>query len=335
MFENWQNIDFYSPAWLALLLVIPAIVLYRYWNRNSPLPHYIFSGLSSVSGIKSWRNRLQNIPVILRIVAYSLLVIAMARPQLSLTEEEVRADGIDIILVLDLSSSMLAQDFKPDRLTVSKHVATAFVEKRRFDRIGLVIFAGESYTQSPLTTDHAILKTMLAELDIGVLQDGTAIGMGLATAVNRLKDSEASSKVIILLTDGVNNAGYIAPLTAAEISRQYGIKVYTVGVGSEGSARSPINRRSDGRYVFGMARVEIDEELLKEISAMTGGKYYRALDEQSLENIYQEIDRLEKTEMEIKVYKRYKDIYRPFLWLGLILFLFEFVVTKTILRTLP
>ena len=335
MLEQWQNIEFYNPGMLGLLLLIPLVFLYFYWKKPLYQPMYIYSDLTHLAGIKSWRNTLIPLPVILRTLAFIFLVLALARPQLSLTEEEIKAEGIDIMLVLDLSSSMLAQDFSPDRLTVSKQVAAAFVDKRRFDRIGLVIFAGESFTQSPLTTDHAIIKKFINDLNIGILQDGTAIGMGLATAVNRLKDSEAESKVIILMTDGVNNAGYITPMTAAEIARQFNVKVYTVGVGSEGSARSPINRRSDGRYVYGMARVEIDEELLKQISTMTDARYYRALDEESLENIYREIDRLEKTEMEIRVFKRYEDKYRIFVISGILLLLLEFLFSKLILRTLP
>jgi Ca-activated chloride channel family protein len=272
---------------------------------------------------------------IARAIAYSLLVIALARPQLTLKEEEVKAEGIDIMLIMDLSSSMLAKDFEPDRLSVSKQVAQTFVDKRQYDRIGLAVFAGESFTQCPITTDHRILKTFLANLECGMLEDGTAIGMGLASAVNRLKESDGTSKVAILLTDGVNNAGYIKPMTAAEIAKEIGVKVYTIGVGTLGNAISPVSRRSDGRYVFGMAKVEIDEKLLEEIAKSTGGKYFRATSEAKLEQIYEEIDRLEKTEIDVTVFKRYSEEFRKFLFWGIILLLIEFILNHVLLRKIP
>jgi Ca-activated chloride channel family protein len=335
MIDYFQNIEFDNPEFFALFILVPAIFLWEYWKKPKKEAIMAFSDLEPILHIHSWRSRITFLPTLLRALAFMACVFALARPQLSLTEEEVKAEGIDIMLSMDLSSSMLAQDFTPDRLSVSKDVASEFVSKRIHDRVGVVVFAGESYTQCPLTTDHTIVKSFLADLDVGRLQDGTAIGMGLASAVNRLKDSEAESKVVILLTDGVNNAGYIKPLTAAEIAKEFNVKVYTIGVGSMGIARSPVNRRSDGRYVFGNSRVEIDEALLQEISSMTGGKYYRAIDEESLENIYREIDTLEKTEMEINVYKRYKDEYRSFLWTALILLLLEFLFSKVILRSIP
>jgi Ca-activated chloride channel family protein len=236
---------------------------------------------------------------------------------------------------MDLSSSMLARDFNPDRLTVSKETAMEFIDKRPYDRIGLVVFAGESFTQSPLTTDHRIVKELLASMDSGLLEDGTAIGMGLASSVNRLKDSEAKSKIVILLTDGVNNAGYIKPMTAAEIAKELNVKVYTIGVGSMGEAMSPISRRSDGRYIFGLSRVEIDEELLTELSELTGGKYYRATNERSLEDVYNEIDKLEKTEIEIKIFKRYSEEYRLFLLIGLIFIGLEWLLNNSLLKSYP
>ena len=335
MINYLTNIEFTDPLWLAMLALLPVVWLWNRWKNPRPKPEFNFSDIGPVESIKTWKNYLVPVPKILRYGALVFLIIALARPQLSLKEEEVKAEGIDIILVMDLSSSMLAQDFQPDRLSVSKKVAIEFVNKRSYDRIGLVVFAGESYTQVPLTTDHAIVKSFMSELEVGRLKDGTAIGMGLASAVNRLKDSEAKSKVVILLTDGVNNAGYVKPLTAAEIAKEFEVKVYTIGVGSEGSARSPVNKRSDGRYVFGMARVEIDEALLREISSMTGGRYYRALDSESLQRIYQEIDKLEKTEIEVNVFKRYSDEFRLFAITALLLLLLEFLVSKIILRTLP
>ena len=242
--------------------------------------------LSAVQNITTWRLRLRPLLPAMRAAALVLLIISLARPQKTLQEEEIKAEGIDIMLAIDLSSSMLAKDFEPDRLEVCKRVASEFVTKRAYDRVGLSVFAGEAFTQTPLTTDHKIVKEFMAGLECGMLEDGTAIGMGLATAINRLKDSPSASKIVILLTDGVNNVGYVKPLTAAEIAQELGVKVYTIGVGTNGDALTPVSRRSDGRYIFGLARVEIDEALLQQIAEMTGGKYFRALSEQGLEDIY-------------------------------------------------
>ena len=248
---------------------------------------------------------------------------------------QIHADKPETSDLIRRHLDMLAQDFQPDRLQVSKEVAKQFVDKREFDRIGLVVFAGESFTQCPLTTDHRVVKDFLDGLQCGMLEDGTAIGMGLASAVNRMKDSDSKSKVVILLTDGVNNSGYIKPLTASEIAQELETKVYTIGVGTRGQALSPVSRRSDGRYIFGMANVEIDERLLEEIANMTGGQYYRATDQQSLESIYAEIDRLEKTEMEITSFRRYSEEFRRFLSIGIILLLIDLLLRLTVFKTLP
>jgi len=330
-----HNIEFSSPYWLLLLAIIPLMLLYKYYSKRQEIEPMTFSTLESISGLYSWKEKAIKYLPILRYLALAALMLAMARPQQTLKEEVVKAEGIDIILAMDLSSSMLAKDFDPDRLTVSKEVAAKFVDKRVYDRIGLVVFAGDSFTQTPLTTDHNILKDFLANIECGMLDDGTAIGMGLATATNRLKNSKSKSKVIILLTDGVNNAGYIKPLTAAEIAKEYDMKIYTIGVGTTGAALTPVNRRNDGKFVFGMSKVNIDEKLLSEISKMTGGRYFRATDEAMLNSIYDEIDQLEKTEMEVNVFKRYKDIFRIPLMLAFGLLLLEFILRQTILRTLP
>ncbi|GAB5552643.1 MAG: VWA domain-containing protein [Saprospiraceae bacterium] len=293
------------------------------------------SSLKSVENSTSWKGRLRALLPILRILAFIALVVALARPRELFQEEEVKAEGIDIMLVMDLSSSMLARDFEPDRLEVCKRVATEFVDKREYDRVGLSVFAGEAFTQCPLTTDHRVVKDFLANLECGLLEDGTAIGMGLATAVNRLKDSESKSKIVILLTDGVNNAGYVKPETAAEIAREFEIKTYTIGVGTNGDALTPVNRRSDGQYMFGLARVEIDEALLEQIAEMTGGKYYRALSEQGLEDIYDEIDRLEKTEIEVTVFKRYQELFHVFVWIAMLILVLEVLLRYTIFRAIP
>ncbi|RMG87868.1 MAG: VWA domain-containing protein [Bacteroidetes bacterium] len=332
---DFQNINFVNPEAFFLLLLIPAIGAWYYFRQNDYYPVFRLPNLDAFRSVISWRGRFFNLLPILRLLALTFLIIALARPQETLKEENIKAEGIDIFLVMDLSSSMLAQDFKPDRLEASKRVAAEFVDKRSFDRIGLAVFAGEAFTQCPLTTDHRMVKEFLSGLECGLLDDGTAIGMGLATAVNRIKDTPAKSKVIILLTDGVNNAGYIKPLTAAEIAREFGVKVYTIGVGSTGDALTPISRRSDGRYIFGLARVEIDEALLKQIAEMTGGKYFRATSAQALEKIYAEIDRLEKTEIEVTTIKRYSEAFHPFAFFGLFLLILEFTLRYTIFRTIP
>ena len=331
----FPNIEFVNPEAFLLLLLLPLAALWYWYRLRKQEAFMTISSTAPLKNIKSIRSKLYPFLPLLRAFGYIAIVCALARPQLTLKEEEIKAEGIDIILVMDISSSMLAQDFQPDRLQVSKEVAKEFVDKREYDRIGLVVFAGESFTQCPLTTDHRVVKDFMDGLQCGMLEDGTAIGMGLASAVNRMKDSEAKSKVVILLTDGVNNSGYIKPLTAAEIAQELDTKVYTIGVGTRGQALSPVSRRSDGRYIFGMANVEIDERLLNQIAEMTGGQYYRATDEKSLEAIYAEIDRLEKTEMEITTFKRYSEEFRTFLIIGILLLILEMLLRISVFKTLP
>ncbi len=330
----WSDIALQAPMWLLLLEIIPVIIIYRYQQRKImgttalevPIVVKLPSSLRTQSA--KWVEPLYW-------VAIALLIVSLARPQREYAEEIVKGEGIDIFLAMDVSSSMLARDFDPDRLTVSKQVAIDFVKHRIYDRIGLAVFAGESYTQCPLTHDHDVLINYLEGLEPGALEDGTAIGMGLAAAVNRLKDSDAKSKVVVLLTDGVNNAGYIRPATAAGVAKEFGIKVYTIGVGSYGQALSPVRRRADGQYMFGLASVEIDEKLLQEISDQTGGKYYRATSRERLERVYEEIDRLEKTEVEITVHKEYQELYYWPLIAGFLLLAFLYIARATYLRTLP
>ena len=335
MLDFLVNIEFVNPEFFGLLIFIPLVFIWWYMRGKGSQVFFTLPSLEAISSYRSIRNKLYPIVPLLRILAFVAFVAALARPQLALKEEEVKAEGIDIMLVTDLSSSMLAQDFDPDRLTVSKEVAKEFVDKREYDRVGLVVFAGESFTQCPLTTDHRVIKDFLDNLECGMLEDGTAIGMGLASAVNRLQDSEAKSKVIILLTDGVNNAGYIKPITAAEIAKDFEVKVYCIGVGSMGQALSPVSRRSDGVYIFGMARVEIDEALLRQISEMTGGQYFRATDQASLEAIYDQIDQLEKTEIEVTTYRRYSEEFRRFLVWGFLFFMIEILLRLSLFKTLP
>lgn len=330
-----ENIQFVNPELLLLLLLLPVLGLWYYYRHRDRYATLRMPSLEGLGEGSSLRGRLRGVLPLLRGLAFIALVVALARPQEVMQEEEVKAEGIDIFLAMDLSSSMLAQDFTPDRLEVSKRVAAEFVDKRAYDRIGLAVFAGEAFTQCPLTTDHRIVKEFLGNLECGILEDGTAIGMGLATAVNRLKDSDSKSKVVILLTDGVNNAGYVKPLTAAEIAKEFGIRVYTIGVGSTGDALTPVSRRSDGRYIFGLARVEIDEDLLRQIADMTQGVYFRATSAESLEQIYAEIDELEKTEIDVTVIKRYSEEFYRFALLALIFVVLELLLRYSVFRTIP
>ncbi|MDX1667200.1 MAG: VWA domain-containing protein [Saprospiraceae bacterium] len=327
--------DWASPVFILLFLALAAGYWWRRQNREKYDPSLRIPLMPFYSRTLSYRARLRSVLQVFFLTGMSLLIIAIMRPRHEYTEEEVKAEGIDIFLVMDLSSSMLARDFDPDRLSVSKEVAAEFVRKRQHDRIGLSLFAGEAFTQSPLTNDHRVIAEYLENLQVGLLEDGTAIGMGMAMAVNRLVDSEAESKVIILLTDGVNNSGYISPETAAELAGEYNIRVYTIGVGSEGRALSPISRDLSGNYMFGMTRVEIDEQLLNQIATTTGGKYYRATTAESLESIYREIDELEKTEMEVTVFKRYDEAFRPWMLWGLGLILAHFLLKNSWLKSIP
>ncbi len=331
--EGLANYRLLYPWMLALLALLPFLIKFfrTYSNTNDKSVHfgYVTEGL----GI-NWKNVVYKTLPFLQLFAFLLFVFALARPQRIWKEEKIKANAIDIFLAIDLSSSMLAQDFQPDRLSVSKEVAQRFVDKRKYDRLGLAVFAGESYTRCPLTTDHEVLKNFLKDLNVGKLDDGTAIGMGLSAAVNRLKSSISKSKIIILLTDGVNNSGYIDPLTAAQIAKEFNIKIYAVGVGSMGEALTPVTRRGDGQYVFAMARVEIDEKLMTQVSEMTGGKYFRATDETALQKIYDEIDKLEKTEVEVTRFTRYTEIFQYFAGAGLLLLLLHFLLRNFVIKVL-
>ncbi len=333
-----NNIQFVHPWFFLLIPVVLGAFIWYYLQRHTYFPRLNMSSLQGVEDIASLKAKLTVLSPILRFLSLLALVFAIARPQTVLQEEEVKAEGIDIVLVMDLSSSMLAKDFEPDRLWVSKVVAADFVQGRKYDRIGLTAFAGEAYTQAPLTTDHSVILDFLnpqAGLQCGKLTDGTAIGMGLATAVNRLKDSEVKSKVVILLTDGVNNTGYVNPINAAKIAKEFGVKVYTIGVGSTGAAYTPRNRNGSGQFIYSLQSVEIDEALLKEISSMTGGRYFRAKDAESLQRIYSSIDQLEKTEIEVTVLKRYQDKFYLFALIGLICLFSEMILKYTLLRSIP
>jgi len=327
----WNNIILEDPWFLALLLLIPLFIYWRYFRKKGNLSSIKMTNLSAVtkSGLLGW---LRHLLFLLKIAAFSLLTLAMARPQKALQDENINSEGIDIVIAMDVSGSMLARDFQPDRLEASKFLGKQFIEKRPFDRIGLVVFAAESFTQCPITSDHEVLKSLFTDVKNGYLEDGTAIGMGLATSVSRLKESKAASKVVVLLTDGVNNSGFIDPSTAAETAKKFGIKVYTIGVGTDGTAPFPV------KNFFGTSlrniKVEIDEDLLKDIADKTGGKYFRAKDNRGLQQIYNEIDRLEKTEVEVTRIKRHSELFHGFaIWAlvcGVVYLLLNFTVFRKI-----
>ena len=332
----WNQLTFLYP-WVLPLALLP--VLLYVWNRRRAGERLVSLRLpstQSVDGLTSWRSTLRPFLPLLRVAALVLMIVALARPRLDLSEESVTAEGIDIVLTMDLSTSMGAQDFTPNRLEVAKQVARDFVQRREFDRIGLVAYAGEAYTKAPLTVDKQIIDRFIDELQMGEITDGTAIGLGLETAVNRLKDSEAVSKIIILLTDGENNAGdRHKPEVAAEIARQYGIRVYTIGVGSGEETLMPSAPIGGGRYRFKPTRGTVDDKLLAYIAEETDGRYFRARDTEELESIYDYIDELEKTEIETTVFKRYEERFGYFLWLGVLLLLLETVLRYTVLKTIP
>lgn len=325
------DISFAHPAYLWLLIIVPLLVVFYIFRQHKTSPSLIFSSAQRLSDIPmAPRLFLRHLLFAVRMIIITLLIIIIARPQSTDYWEDVSTEGIDIVLAMDISSSMLARDFKPDRLEAAKNVATEFISGRPYDRMGLVIFSGESFTQCPLTTDHAVLINLMREMQSGMIDDGTAIGLGLATAVNRIKDSGAKSKVIILLTDGVNNMGEIAPVTAAEIAKTMGVRVYTIGVGSRGLAPYPVQTPAGIRYRN--MQVEIDEEVLKEIAAMTGGNYYRATDNESLNEIYKEIDQLEKSKIDVQEFSRKREEYMPLAIAVAALLLFEILIRYTLLR---
>ena len=325
--------NFLYPNILWLMAIIPLIVLYYIFvaRRKASLTVSTIGGRRAPRPFRYW---LRPLPIVLRMVAVALFIVALARPVNITEEHETTTDGIDIVMAMDISGSMLARDFTPDRLTSAKHLAAEFVANRRGDRIAVVAFAGEAFTQAPLTSDQAVVETMLSRLRSGVVEDGTAIGNGLATAINRLRESGAKSKVVILLTDGVNNRGQISPLMAAEIARDMGIKVYTIGVGTRGRAPYPAVDMFGNKTTV-MADVEIDEELLREISSMTGGKYYRAVNDEALREIYAEINELETSKVQVTNYKTYEELFLMWVVLGLLCLGLEFLFDKVVLNRLP
>jgi Ca-activated chloride channel homolog len=330
----YKEITFANPELLFLLLLIPLLAVWYFFRRKRNNTEI---SISSISGFGKHRRSLRLFvyqgQYILRLLALTLLIIAFARPQTSLSRQDISVEGIDIMIAMDVSGSMLAQDFKPDRLEASKQTAMEFVDARPNDRIGLVIFSGEAFTQSPLTTDHAVIKNIFNEIQSGMIEDGTALGDGLATAVNRIRTSKAVSKVIILLTDGVNNMGAIDPLSAAEIAKLYGIRIYTVGIGTIGMAPYPV-QTPYGIQLQSM-EVKIDEPLMKKISEMTDGRYFRATNNAKLRQIYKEIDKLEKSKIDVTEFKRKNEEYIPLVLLALGLLMLEWILRYSYLRNIP
>ncbi|UCD22960.1 MAG: VWA domain-containing protein [Gemmatimonadota bacterium] len=326
---------FADPHYLLLLLAIPVLAYWHFYRRKGKTGSVRYSNVRMLAQSDVTKTgKYHNVLPVLRMLALMALVVAFARPQSGVSSENIVTEGIDIVLALDVSSSMLAEDIEPNRIEAAKQVAADFVRGRRNDRIGLVVFAGAAFTQVPLTLDYDVVATVLSELQVGIIDDGTAIGMGLATAVKRLRDSDAESRVIVLLTDGRNNRGEIDPVTAAQMAQALGIKIYSIGAGTRGNARIPIDDPRLGRRYASM-RVDIDETTLRETAALTGGRYFRATDRASLEGIYTEIDELETTEIEVQHFTRYGELFHLPLTAGLLLVVLEVALGNTVLRKIP
>lgn len=329
-----SNIEFGKPEFLYLLLILVPIIAWYIWKLKYREASLQISTIKAFKKLpRSYKEYLRHVLFAFRLLVIALFILILARPQSSENWENRTTRGIDVVLAMDISGSMLAKDFEPDRLEASKDVAIDFISGRPNDRIGLVVFSGESFTQAPLTTDHAVVINLLKDIESGMIEDGTAIGLGLANAVNRLKDSKAISKVVILLTDGVNNKGSIAPLTAAELAQSFGIRVYTVGVGSRGTAPYPV--KTPFGTQFRNVEVEIDEDVLREIANYTNGRYFRATDNQKLKNIYEEIDQLEKSKIEVKEFSKKEEEYLPFAVAAFILLVIDMLMRNTLLRKIP
>lgn len=329
----FDNISFANPQFFWLILLLPVAMLWYYFKRREQTASL---KISSIKGFpkNSILPKLKPALFIMRLLALAAIIVALARPQTEdISTRTKTTKGIDIVMAIDVSSSMLARDLKPYRLAALKKVAADFIAERPNDRIGLVAYAGESYTKTPITSDKSIVLRALDEITYGQLNDGTAIGMGLATSVNRLKESKALSKVIILLTDGVNNSGFIEPQTAANLAVEFGIKTYTIGLGTNGNAMTPISYNADRSFRYGMREVEIDESLLQSIAETTGGQYFRATDNEKLEAIYEEINKLEKTEVEEFKYYKYEEKFRPWVYLAGVLLLLEWLAKITLFRS--
>ncbi|QTE44303.1 MULTISPECIES: vWA domain-containing protein [Mucilaginibacter] len=327
----FKGIEFAHPGFFWLFISIPLMVGWYIWKQKQLQGNLAMPTVRGFAMItKSMLPRFRHLNIILRSLAMAALIVALARPQSSLSWQDTTTEGIDIVIASDISGSMLAEDFKPNRLEAGKNIAIDFIQNRPNDRIGLVVFSGESFTQCPLTIDHSVLVNLYADIKNGMIEDGTAIGMGLATAVNRLKDSEAKSKVVILLTDGSNNSGSIPPVTAAEIAKQFGVRVYTVGIGTNGFAPYPVQTPMGIQYQ--RMKVDIDEGTLSKIATITGGKYFRATNNNALKDIYEQIDKLEKAKIDVTQYRKKTERFLPFAIIALALLSLEFLTRNTLLK---
>jgi Ca-activated chloride channel family protein len=331
LMDIFKSVEFAHPGFFWLLIIIPAMVAYYVFREQKTYGHLSVSAIKGFSlPTKSIIPKLRHSGIALRCLALAALIIALARPQSSLSWQNSTTEGIDIIIASDISGSMLAEDFHPNRLEAGKNIAIDFIKNRPDDRIGLVIFSGESFTQCPLTIDHDVLINLYKDIKNGMIDDGTAIGMGLATAVNRLKGSEAKSKVVILLTDGSNNMGSIPPVTAAEIAKQFGVRVYTVGIGTKGFAPYPVQTPFGIQYQ--RIPVDVDEGTLTKIANITGGKYFRATDNETLKNIYERIDKMEKAKIDVTQYHKKTEVFLPFAIIALLLLSLEFILRNTVFK---
>jgi len=328
-----MNYTYANPQFFWLFVAWMAFVGWYVWRQNRLNPQLQIASVEGLKGVRTARPVLRHALFVLRMMAFALIIVVLARPQSSNRWETVTTEGIDIVMALDISGSMLAQDFKPDRLEAAKRISTQFISGRPNDRIGLVIFSGESFTQCPLTTDHTSLINLFNSVHSGMIEDGTAIGLGLANAVNRIKDSDAISKVVILLTDGVNNRGSIDPMTAAEIAKTFGIRVYAIGVGTRGIAPYPVQTPFGVQYRD--METDIDENLLKEIAKMTDGQYFRATGNDALVKIYEEIDQMEKSKISVQEHHKKTEEYLKFAIAAALLLLLEIILRYTVLRNLP
>jgi Ca-activated chloride channel family protein len=330
---DWQHLKFAHPWAFALLILLPLLLWWQWYSRRRRHPAFRLTTISAFSHLGSgFRGTLRPVLNVLRVLALCALIVALARPQSSSVTENVDSEGIDIVLAMDVSGSMLAEDFKPNRIEASKKLAADFINSREGDRIGLVIFSGESFTQCPVTIDHRVLLEQVASVESGILADGTAIGDGLATAVDRIRNTNGKSKVIILMTDGVNNAGKVGPELALEIAKAFKVRVYTIGIGTHGQAPTTIQTPFGAQKI--MQPVQIDEDLLRNIAKQTGGNYYRATGNNSLQQIYAQIDKLEKTKVEISSFKHYSELFFPFAILACIFIALEMLLRWTLFRTI-
>ncbi len=336
MLNYYNDIQFAEKQWFWLFAIIPMMLAWYLYKLKTYEGELNYSSFNLFTGIKSsLKAKFRHVLFLLRIVALSFLILAIARPQSRSSWKDVKTEGIDIVVSLDVSLSMLAKDFKPNRLEVAKEVLGDFIDARPNDKIGLVVFSGEAFTQCPLTTDHKIIKNMFGDIKAGMLDQGTAIGLGLADGVARVKDSKAKSKVVILISDGVSNVGEIAPLTAADIAKTFGVRVYCIGVGSKGKALQPVALYPNGEMEYDYVDVDIDDATMTQISEMTGGKYFRATDRESLEKTYKEIDLLEKTIISEKNFSNKSEHFLPFAVAAAICLLLEFLLKRFVFKAIP